>query len=158
MHSYKKKWKNIRDCYFREIRRLKNARSGAAAPKKSTYIYFDQLQFLNVITECGPIASNFERATEPEAAEISETQSSQGYIPPQKKKRNDDVISMEMVNALKSSINSREESERHDSDKFFLLSLLDDFKKIPDYSKNSAKIEMLNVVQKYQALRASSAH
>jgi hypothetical protein len=86
-----------------------------------------------VVTESGPTASNIERATEPEAAEISETLSSQAYRSPQKKKYTDDVIGMEIVNVLKSSIKSREESERHDSDKLFLLSLLDDFKKIPDY-------------------------
>jgi hypothetical protein len=158
VEQLQKKWKNIRDCYFREIRRLKNVRSGAAAPKKSTYIYFDQLHFLKVVTESGPLTSNIERATEPEAEEVSETQSCHDYIPPQKKKRNDDVIGMEMVNVLKSSIKSREESERHDADKLFLLSLLDDFKAIPQYSKNRAKIEMLNLVEKYQPLFASSAH
>jgi hypothetical protein len=68
-----KKWKNIRDYYFREIRRLKNVRSGEGAPEKSAYIYYDQLQFLKVVTESGPTASNIERATKPEAAEISET-------------------------------------------------------------------------------------
>jgi hypothetical protein len=62
-----------------------------------------------VVTESDPVASIIERATEPEAAEISEIQSSQGCISPQKKKRNN-VIGMEMVNALKSSIKSREEN------------------------------------------------
>jgi hypothetical protein len=33
-------------------------------------IYFDQLQFLKVVIESGPTASNIERATEPEAVEI----------------------------------------------------------------------------------------
>jgi hypothetical protein len=79
-----------------------------------------------VVTESGPTASNIERATKPEAAEISETWSSQAYRPHQKKKPTDDVIGMEMVNVLKSSIQSREESKHHDSDKLFLLSLLDD--------------------------------
>lgn len=152
-----KKWKNIRDCFFREIRRLKNVRSGGAAPKRNTYIYFDQLQFLKVLTECGPTASNIERDIEPKAAEISETQSSQAYRPPQKKKRTDDAVGMEMVNVLKANIQSREESERHDSDKLFLLSLLDDFKKIPHCSKSGAKIEMINLVQKYQRPLASCA-
>jgi hypothetical protein len=108
-----KKRKNIRDCYFRGIRRLKNVRSGAAGPKKSTYIYFDHLQFLKVVTESGPTASNIERATEPEAAEISENQSSRTYRPPQKKKkkkRTDFVIGMETVNVLKPSIKSREKA------------------------------------------------
>lgn len=152
-----KKWKNIRDCFFREIRRLKNVRSGGAAPKRNTYIYFDQLQFLKVVTECGPTACNTERATQPKAAEISETQSPQAYRPPQKKKRTDDVVGMEMMNVLKADINSREESEPHDSDKLFLLSLLDDFKRIPHYSKSRAKIEIINLVQKYQPPLASSA-
>jgi hypothetical protein len=111
-----------------------------------------------VVTESGPTASNIERVTKPEAAEISETRPPEGYILPQMKKRNDDAIGMEMVNALKSSIKSRGESESHDSDTFLLLlSMLDDFKKIR-LLKNCAKTGMLNVVQKYQPLLASSAH
>ena len=52
---------------------------------------------------------------------------------PLKRKRSDDVIGMEMVNILKSSIKSREESKRHDADKLFLLALLDDFRAVPQY-------------------------
>jgi hypothetical protein len=145
-----KRWKNIRDSYFRELRRLKNIRSGAAAPKRNSYIYFQQLHFLKGTAESSPTTSNIDRPTEQEAAETSDTPTSETYRPPQKKKRAEDYIGLEMVNVLKSRLQSIEESERHDSDILFLLSLVDDFKKIPDYSKSSAKIEMIKLIQSYQ--------
>jgi hypothetical protein len=127
-----KRWKNIRDSYFRELRRLKNIRSGAAAPKRNSYIHFQQLHFLKGA-----------------AGTSSET-----HRPPQNKKRAEDCIGLEMVNVLRSTL---QESERHDSDILFLLSLVDDFKKIPDYSKSSAKIEMIKLIQSYQPKPVFSA-
>jgi hypothetical protein len=145
-----KKWKNIRDSYFRELRRLKNIRRRAAAPKNYLYIYFHQLRFHKVAAESIQSASNIEHPTEPEAAENLDTQSSQTYRPRQKETHTEDYIGLEIVNILKSSLQSGKESERHDSDKLFLLSLVDDFKKMPDYSKGGAKIEMINLIHSYQ--------
>ncbi|XP_021931336.1 uncharacterized protein LOC110835438 [Zootermopsis nevadensis] len=128
-----KKWKNLRDSYFRELRRLKNIRIGAAAPKKNSYIYFQQLHFLKVV------------------AETSDTPSSQTYRPPPKKTSTEDYVGLEMV--IHTATGYKPiciESEHHDSDKLFLLSLLDDFKKIPDYSKSTAKIELIKLIQSYR--------
>jgi hypothetical protein len=51
-----------------------------------------QLHFLKVVAESSPTASNIERPTEPEAAETSDTQSSQTYRPLKRKKRTKDHI------------------------------------------------------------------
>ncbi|KOB75154.1 Uncharacterized protein OBRU01_08173 [Operophtera brumata] len=45
-HSLQRKWKNIRSCFSREVRRLKNTKSGSAASHKTPYIYYNQLLFL----------------------------------------------------------------------------------------------------------------
>ncbi|CAH2087755.1 unnamed protein product [Euphydryas editha] len=63
-----------------------------------------------------------------------------------KKKKVESNIEREgLVSILKESINSRNELEsryENDSDRMFLLSLLQDFKKIPESVKMSAKIEL----------------
>jgi hypothetical protein len=46
--------------------------------------------------------------------------------------------------------------ERNDS--LFLLSHVDDFKKEPNYSKSSAKIEMIKLIQSYQLQPGFSAY
>ncbi|CAH2000780.1 unnamed protein product [Acanthoscelides obtectus] len=45
-----KRWKSIRSCYAREVKRQKNLKSGSGATnRKSEYIYFKQLQFLQKV-------------------------------------------------------------------------------------------------------------
>lgn len=45
-----KRWKSIRSCYAREVKRQKNFKSGSGATnRKSEYIYFKQLQFLQKV-------------------------------------------------------------------------------------------------------------
>nr|CAI5830477.1 unnamed protein product [Callosobruchus analis] len=46
--------------------------------------------------------------------------------------------------------NSREPQEDSESDKLFLLSLLDGFRRIPDAYKSAAKIDMIKLIEKYQ--------
>jgi hypothetical protein len=77
---------------------------------------------------------------------------------PSKEKCSEDCIGLEMVNILKSSLQSGEDSECYDSDKLFLLSLVDDFKNMSDYSKSRVKIEMVKFIQSYQPQPVFSAY
>jgi hypothetical protein len=46
-----RKWTNIRDCYMRSCKKLKEAtHSGAGSVKIRKYIYSDQLRFLQKLT------------------------------------------------------------------------------------------------------------
>ena len=127
-------------------------RSGAAAPKKTTYIYFERLTFLKVVAEHAPTSTNIENEDSGSPSN-QEIQNVQQYRPHQKKQRmTEDTVGMQMVDVLKSSISAREEREKNDdSDKLFLLSLVDGFKRIPDTFKASAKIDMIKLIEKYQA-------
>jgi len=44
--TLQKKWKSLRDNYVRESKKCKIVKSGSGASKKSTYIHFERLRFL----------------------------------------------------------------------------------------------------------------
>lgn len=77
--------------------------------------------------------------------------STQGERPVSKKKKTSDDDNL--VQVLRESIVMREERERQqesDSDRLFILSLLDDFKNIPRHRKLSTKMELIEVIKRAQ--------
>lgn len=44
-----KKWKNLRDSFVKDYRRVSTLKSGSGTTRKPTYIYFNQLMFLKDI-------------------------------------------------------------------------------------------------------------
>lgn len=69
-----------------------------------------------------------------------------------KKKKSDDNNSIEV---LKQSISTEEDRNRNqecDSDKLFLVSLLNDLKMIPEHRRLSTKIELMNLIKRDQML------
>lgn len=155
-----KKWKNIRDSFLRELRRIKCTKSGSAAARKSPYIYFKQLLFLKPTVEQNNTDSNLNDVEDNVDNPILESVSQ--ATPRSKKKKVESNIEREdLVSILKESINSRNERElryENDSDRMFLLSLLNDFKKIPESAKMSAKIEIFNVIHRAQCGRHDLVH
>lgn len=77
--------------------------------------------------------------------------STQGERSVSKKKKTSDDDNL--VQVLRESIVMREERERQqesDSDRLFILSLLDDFKCIPRHRKLSTKMELIEVIKRAQ--------
>lgn len=69
-----------------------------------------------------------------------------------KKKKSDDDS---LIEVLKQSISLRENRERKlecDSDRLFMLSLLDDFRKIPEDRRLSTKMELMDVIKERKPL------
>ncbi|VVC36904.1 BESS motif,MADF domain [Cinara cedri] len=146
--SLQRKWKKIRRRFSKELKCLAGAKSGFAASRKSSYIFFQQLQFLRKTA-----VSNRTQASINEAGVLGGNEDLHLQIRSlvvQKKKKKDNE---NLVEVPKESIPAREDYERNresDSDRLFLLSLLDDFKKIPDHHRLSTKIELMNVIKKAQ--------
>lgn len=150
--SLQKKWKNIRDSFLRELRRVKGAKSGAAAKRKSPYVYFQHLMFLKDTVEPNTTESNIndaENIVPPTPESVSQGQ------PRSKKKKEDNNFEKEdLVLVLKESINSRSQREsalEDDDDRLFMLSLVKDFKKIPESAKLKTKMEMINLIHRAQS-------
>jgi len=165
-----KKWKNLRDCFSRDRRSRKSSnKSGSAATssKKTSYVYYDQLAFLEKVKGSKSTTSNF-------SSKDSSTDSSSGAIEnvPQdehdgssseqrdencgkakKKKLNkvhsDSQEDAAIIEVLKHSIKNREEREKNledDDDRLFLLSLLNPLKKVPEARKLQVRAELMQVV------------
>lgn len=149
------KWKNIRTSFRRELKRLAGAKSGAAASRKSPYTYFLQLQFLKDSCELNKTQGNMdEPADDNESEDNSARRRVRSRSPITKKKiQTEEEERGNLVNILKQSVTMREERERiqeSDSDRLFLLALLPDLKKIPEYRKLSTKMELINIINKNQ--------
>lgn len=110
-------------------------------------MYFKQLLFLKVTVEQNNTDSNLNDAEDYVDSSIPESVSQ--ATPHSKKKVESNIERENLVLILKESINSRNKREsryENDSDRMFLLSLIHDFKKIPEYAKMSTKIEIFNVI------------
>lgn len=132
----------------------------SAAARKSPYIYFNQLLFLKPTVEQNSTESNLNDADDNVDNPIPES-ISQATSRSKKKKVESNIEREDLVSILKESINSRNEREsryENDSDRMFLLSLLHDFKTIPESAKMSTKVEIINLIQRAQCGRYDSGH
>lgn len=53
-----RKWKSLRDCFSRELGRIKKLKSGSETSRKNPYIYYNQLLFLKPIIQNKPTETN----------------------------------------------------------------------------------------------------
>lgn len=150
--TLQKKWKNLRTCFAREMRRLKSVKSGAGASRKSEYVYFKQLLFLQ---NASPNANTEDSIAEKDDCPNDEPQGPYtGYLKATenaRKKRkvcNDDTD--EVVKLLRKSVDARMERDavlEGDEDRMFLLSLLSSFKRVPVHKKPMLKITLISDIE-----------
>ncbi|XP_072379924.1 uncharacterized protein [Diabrotica undecimpunctata] len=144
-----KRWKGIRSCYAREIKRQKSIKSGSGAEQKSEYIYFKKLQFLQrevAVRDTrdemdGTVGNNGEDPI----ADRSQKQTA--------KKRNRDAATGDddpFITALNKSIETRErrDNNENDEDRLFSLSLLSTLLDVvPRERKICKKFRLMSVLQ-----------
>ncbi|XP_047103517.1 uncharacterized protein LOC124722389 [Schistocerca piceifrons] len=153
--SLQQKCNNIRTSFSRELKRRAGAKSGSAALRKSPYVYFEHLQFLKETV--------VDNRTQDSLDETDVAESNYGgcgvhsLLPKKKQKNNDERL----IAVLQQSIELREERERNqesDSDRLFLLSLLEDMKKISEQRKLTIKMEITEVKKRAQMLPLRTHH
>ncbi|XP_021185494.3 uncharacterized protein LOC110372834 [Helicoverpa armigera] len=144
--SLQKRWKSIRGCFTRELNRQKSLKSGSGSgPRKSEYIYFKQLQFLQ----------NVVALREPEAiypdVEIGDPDLQQDKTSPKRMKKKEKSAPEDdnFFEVLNKSIKSREqyELENQDEDKLFMMSLVGTLKKVPPQKKLATKIKIMKILE-----------
>ncbi|CAH1986863.1 unnamed protein product [Acanthoscelides obtectus] len=146
-----KRWKSIRSCYAREVKRQKNLKSGSGATnRKSEYIYFKQLQFLQKVVAIREKEDDEEENSE--STEVRERPKEKATIKRKRQLAEDDDP---FVRALNNSIEQRQretseqilrETAETDEDRLFLLSLLSTLKNLPVQVKMATKIKMLTLL------------
>ncbi|PNF43801.1 hypothetical protein B7P43_G09752 [Cryptotermes secundus] len=134
------RWKNLRGCYFREVKRKKQVESGpGAGSRKSECVYCKQLQLLQEVVTIRDASRN----------EEAQTQDIQNNVEKRSRKRkrfqNETDTFVEVLNRSIEKKGQREKSE-DEEDTMFLLSLLTSLKSVPTEKKMTLKINMMSLI------------
>lgn len=153
----KKKWKNIKDNFYKHIN---VGKSGAPAPKKKKYVYAEALNFLLAAIDMRETSGNIEEIqdspvsdneTVPKSPQPQPQASPQA--PPQtalpkpcynKKKQKLTPFQSELLQKMDIE-NSKQDD--NDPDRLFLLSLLADFKTMSEDDKFEFKMNSLRFIR-----------
>lgn len=155
--TLRRKWKNLRDSFVRELKQH-NSGTRTTFKRKSHYMWFNQLEFLKDLSthkiknelevdtnvDDSNVVDTIIEETDYEFDEINGTSSNETI-------RIESDLKEEMgpeVEYVQNKSFIETGTKEMDSDKLFLLSLLEDFKRIPEKHKMHAKCEILNIINK----------
>lgn len=131
-----KKWKCIRNCFTRELRRQERLIAGVdPGPRKSEYTYFQHLQFLRKVVTLRESDATDYMYYDPPEVNIVKNESSDNIV------EDDDPLRLNFANKRPRYDNSAE-----DEDKMFLLSMLSTLRTIHIKKKLATKIKLLQVL------------
>lgn len=164
-----KRWKGIRDAYVKEVKKMKQVKSGSGAVK-SSYLYYKRLQFLQPTIKKNSTESNFETADvggdenletstensiEEDSSRVSNEEGTFKSPLQQRKKIKLHPADEHFANIIEKSLNHRNtiEKKEDDEDKLFCLSLYKEIKKVPDAMRLKTKIEIYNLLLKNQSIQ-----
>lgn len=151
-----KKWKNVKDNFFKYLTKIKTKRSGSAASAIKKYHLFEQLTFLRKIAPAetqSSIATNSATQNQEEPApeespnenqhsiEINEPNSSKTS----RRKRKPDEFETEVLNIIKND--RKEQDNRHLS---FFKSLLPSLEKFNDQQVLQFQSRVLQIITEIQ--------
>ncbi|KAL4084006.1 hypothetical protein QTP88_029322 [Uroleucon formosanum] len=164
-----KRWKGIRDAYVKEVKKMKQVKSGSGAVK-SSYLYYKRLQFLQPTIKKNSTESNFETANvggdenlesstensiEEDSSRVSNEEGTFKSPLQQRKKIKLHPADEHFANIIEKSLNHRNtiEKKEDDEDKLFCLSLYKEIKKVPDAMRLKTNIEIYNLLLKNQSIQ-----
>lgn len=152
--AIQRKWKSLRDCYSRELSKIKadNAKPGLKRQRKQ-YMYFKQLRFLGRALKSTSGIDNIEDLLLEAIGPVEEKVDSSRCAPRRMKLRNAKEPVIEEPLIVSQEKCKKDESQgaqglNNDEDRLFMLSLVPELKKIPDYMKLETKCEILNVIKR----------
>ncbi|KAG8240624.1 hypothetical protein J6590_105149 [Homalodisca vitripennis] len=157
--SLRKRWKNLRDSFARELRKKKTTKSGSAAVKSTPYIYFQRLMFLENTMRNKETQSSIEEDETTVLQDVDERSDNEDLTMPQRplssgiKRPKMNPVDKHFSDILTKSISLRESQtlpESDDEDKLFCLSLYKELKRVPRHVRIRTKIQLLEVIQRAQ--------
>lgn len=141
-----KKWRHIRDAYARDLKKQRESKSGSEAKRQRKYVYFDRLQFLSELYEIKPDSKEKNKQLCDNLTESTvkgKTKSSPAHD------NNDTNTILKIIAERLQNKKNAKEDDSEDGDRYFLLSLLNDFKRIPESRKMDAKYDIIGIIRKY---------
>lgn len=138
---------------MKECRRQKNIKSGAGAKKNNQYRFYNQLLFLKPYAGKNKTENSLPAGDDESVGEGNESVGGPYYEDRSlstKRKKSDppEEMTRELIDALKSSMSKKVNEE--DPDRQFMLSLVPDFKKVPDRLKSIVKINIIKCISQAQ--------
>lgn len=128
------------------MKKQRESKSGSAAKRHRPYVYFDRLQFLSQLYETKPDSNekNKQSGDGPTASTSKTTTKSSSA--------NDTNETNTLLKILAERLQNKKDAREdvsEDGDRYFLLSLLNDFKRIPESRKMDAKYDIIGIIRKY---------
>lgn len=125
-------------------------KSGSAAKKKTSYVFYDNLLFIKDTVTINRTDGNTTDINEDVNTSIQNEDNVPSPLPPKRsKKTNDDnQVGAQLVGVL--SKNLERKNLEDDDDRLFFLSLVKDFKKIPEHMQMQTKLDILKVIKDAQ--------
>ncbi|CAH1392420.1 unnamed protein product [Nezara viridula] len=133
-----KKWKGIRACYSRELRRKRNLSGASTAMRIKPYLYFEQLRFL----ETNSKKMTYSVEDEPNSTcnedneEVTGVSSSMEFSKSNRLCEDDELKEKKL----------KSDPELMDEDRHFLLSLVSEIKKVPAENKLKLRTEIIRAI------------
>lgn len=144
--TLQKKWRNIRDCFVK-AHKAKTTMSGSAAKKKIPYVFYNSLLFLKDTISINSTTSKVTVKSEEANNDDAGLAANVSWTPKHKAKKHDDN-GKELIGKLKSNVAN--ETCEDDGDRLFFLSLVKEFRKIPDHLQLQTKLDLLKVIKDAQ--------
>lgn len=171
------KWKNIKDNFRKTFQIEKTQKSGSSYATKKKYYYYDQLSFLlpvfaerNLSSSLAPSVSVVdERNTEDDMSSNSQVESptlpgsaeslrnenldsdtTGTPVSSVKKRKTKNTVQEKLLQILSKRENVEMKADE-DDDRMFLLSLLPTLKRIPSDKRMRARIELMQVLDRYNS-------
>lgn len=162
----------MRDCFSRELSRVKKLKSGSESSRKNPYVYYNQLLFLTPVVQNKHTETNLLPDTDKNKETVVEgpftnetndelqSNSTSGQTKKKRKQISMHPVEKEIIEALHKSIQLRQEQNQQmedDDDRMFLLSLLKPLKQIPEPLRFSVRMDLMNVINQAQVNSQSAS-
>lgn len=157
-----RRWKSLRDCYRREVSKQQKTKSGSGATGRKPYIYFEQLRFLQPVTNI--TESSMEQEQEDDDEETVEQHrsdtASQQTLTQRSKRRKQKDDDDKLIDVLKMRVAQGGPSTlpTSDPDTLFMLSLVPEIQKVPEDRKLFLKSQLIDAILKAQSQPLQFTH
>lgn len=129
------KWKNIRTIFGRGSQRKADVENGAEIPRRSFYIYFQKLLFFKKTSQNNPNQGSIDETKVVNNDDVGGDVQSHSPVTEKKNLKNDSLV--EEQNKSITLKENRKMKEIPDAENFFMLTLMNSFREIPEYYRFS---------------------
>ncbi|XP_050424250.1 uncharacterized protein LOC126835602 [Adelges cooleyi] len=147
-----RKWKNLKISYAREQSKRMTLKSGSGSKPWTTYMYYNQLSFLSTCVRNKQTTSNLnDNDAEPtikneDNDSMNDSGEEHSYKETITRSRSSKKQKTQPKDTEGQLFLPLQKSVEEDPDRLFLLSLIDDFKQVPEDKKLDVKLSIMRII------------